>query len=135
MITSSMLANRRGTPLANGHRRKVWYLSAASIAVGLLSTIVPATAGTVTGTIQWVIARSTDGLTYAAINGTASGKPACATQGYWIITDENSEAGKKQYAMLLLAEASGETVTVVGDNTCTRWSDAEDIEYIELVAN
>ena len=131
----SVLPNHCGRPLENSRRRKVWCLSAVSIAIGLLSTIVPATAGTVTGTIQWVIARSTDGLTYAMINGTSSGKPACATQGYWVIEDENSEAGKKQYAMLLLAQATGATITVVGNNTCTRWSDAEDIEYIELLAN
>lgn len=131
----SMLADYFGTPSADSRHRKAWYLSAVSVVVGLLSTTVPATAGTVTGTIQWVISRSTDGLTYAAINGTASGKPACATQGYWIITDENSEAGKKQYAMLLLAQASGATVTITGNNTCTRWSDAEDIEYIQLLAN
>lgn len=135
MKNFSMLLSHLGTSLARGRRRKAWYLSAVPVAVGLLSTTVPATAGTVTGTILWVIARSTDGLTYAAINGTASGKPACATQGYWIITDENSEAGKKQYAMLLLAQASGATVTVEGNNTCTRWSDAEDIQYIELRAN
>jgi len=128
----SVLLRHLGTPLAKSHRRKAWYLSAVSIAVGLLSTTVPAAAGTVTGTIQWVIARSTDGLTYAAISGTASGKPACATQGYWIITDENSEAGKKQYAMLLSAQATGATITVGGNNTCTRWPDAEDIQYIEI---
>lgn len=108
-----------------------WAL-AIVIFIGLLSVTASASAGTITGTVEWVIARASDGLTYAMINGNAYGKPACATKGYWIIMDENSEAGKKQYAMLLAAQASGQTVTVGGNNTCTRWSDGEDIDYILL---
>lgn len=108
------------------------HVRVAAISIGFFSAMAPASAGTVTGTVEWVIARASDGLTYAMINGTASAKPACATKGYWIIKDENSEAGKKQYAMLLAAQASGLTVTIGGMNTCTRWADGEDIDYIEI---
>jgi hypothetical protein len=79
-------------------------LLAVVISSSLLAATAPAFSGTITGTVEWVIARASDGLTYALINGSASGQPACATKGYWVIMDENSEAGKKQYAMLLAAQ-------------------------------
>jgi hypothetical protein len=101
----------------------------------LFLTATPAAAGTITGTVEWVIARASDGLTYAMINGTASGQPACATEQYWIIMDENSEAGKKQYAMLLLAQASGQQIAVGGHNTCTRWPDGEDIDSVQIITS
>lgn len=92
-----------------------------------------ADAGTITGSVSRVIQRSTNGLTYVVVSGTASGKPACAAGTYWMIADENSESGKKQYAMLLMAMATGRTVKIVGRNSCIRWSDGEDIDYIQLM--
>jgi hypothetical protein len=89
-------------------------------------------AGQVTGTVESVEARASDGLVLVYINATATGKPSCATAPYWIVLNENSEAGKKQYAMLLTAKASGETVTIYGLNTCTRWGDGEDIDWITI---
>ena len=89
-------------------------------------------AGTVTGTVSAVITRASDGLTYAAITGTPSGQPACATHAYWMIMNETSETGKRQYAMLITAKVAGTSVTIIGNNTCTRWADGEDINSIEL---
>lgn len=51
----------------------------------------------------------------------------------WMIDDENSEAGKKQFAMLLTAWASGLEVKIVGWNSCLRWSDGEYINYIHTL--
>jgi hypothetical protein len=62
--------------------------------------------------------------------GTATGRPSCATVPYWIIKDENSNAGKKLFALLLLAKATGQTITVTGSGTCTRWFDGEDVDVI-----
>jgi len=89
-------------------------------------------AGQATGTVEAVMARASDGLALVYINATATAKPSCATAPYWSILNENSEAGKKQYAMLLTAKASGETVTIYGLNTCTRWSDGEAIDWITI---
>ncbi len=89
-------------------------------------------AGEVTGTISSVIVRQSDGLTYFYMNGTPTGKPACAGRPYWMIKDENSEVGKKLYALLLTAKTTDATVRVVGLNTCTRWSDGEDVDWIQL---
>jgi hypothetical protein len=86
-----------------------------------------AVAGSVVGTVLDVVTRASDGLTYADINGTATGQPACATHSYFMIMNETSAAGERQYAMLLAAKASGLTVTITGNNTCTRWPDGEDI--------
>lgn len=99
--------------------------------VSLFSTT--AYAGSQVGTIDFIIARASDGLTYFGLKGAAKdASPACATQGYWMIKDENSEAGKKQYAMLLAAQASGRPVIVHGMGTCTRWRDGEDVNSIRL---
>jgi hypothetical protein len=50
-----------------------------------------------------------------------------------MIADENSEAGKKQFAMLLTAQARGSVVILKGMNTCNRWADGEDIDEILLL--
>jgi hypothetical protein len=106
-----------------------------ALCLGLLFlNIAPAQAGSITGTVSWVISRASDGLTYVLINGTASGPPACATGGYWVIKDETSDAGHKQYAMLLDAQASGLQVHIAGTNACTRWSNGEDIDWIQIVS-
>ena len=50
----------------------------------------------------------------------------------WMIKDENSVVGKSQLSMLLTVYVSGKTVTVIGDGTCTRWHDGEDVNVIYL---
>lgn len=92
-----------------------------------------AAAGTITGTVASVLARASDGLTYVYINGSASGQPACATNTYWMIVNETSDVGHKQYSMLLVAQATGAQVTLYGSGTCTRWPDGEDINEIQIL--
>jgi hypothetical protein len=104
-----------------------FFLTILSIASG------EALAGTTVGTINQIIQRASDGLTYVVINGTISGQPACATAGYFMIQNENSESGKKQFAMLMLAKASGLRVIITGAGTCSRWVDGEDINGIQLI--
>lgn len=90
-------------------------------------------AGSQVGTVGSVIVRASDGLTYFTLIGAPkSDSPACAKIGYWMIKDENSEVGKKQYAMVLAAQASGRELTVVGMNSCTRWLDGEDVNWMQL---
>jgi hypothetical protein len=102
-----------------------------SLAICLLLASTVGNAGSVTGTVSEVIARASDGLTYVYMNGTSSGRPACAANtSYWMIMSESSDVGKKQYAMLLAAKAGGIQLTIQGNNTCSRWADGEDISYI-----
>jgi hypothetical protein len=105
-----------------------------SIAVaGLLSlSSANAMAGGVVGTVVDIVTRASDGLIYVDISGTPTGQPACATHSYFIIMNETSAAGQKQYALLLVAKASGLSVSIGGNNTCTRWPDGEDINIITL---
>ena len=90
-------------------------------------------AGTQIGTVDYIIVRASDGLVYFTIKGgSKNDNPACATNGYWMIKDENSNSGKLQYSMVLSAQASGKTISVTGMNTCTRWGDGEDVNYIKI---
>lgn len=102
-------------------------------AVVMMLLSIEVSAGLQQGTVSSVIVRASDGLTYFIISGTGkTGSPPCATNGYWMIKDENSEVGKKQYSMLLAALASGRELIVVGMNTCIRWSDGEDVDWLQL---
>jgi len=92
-----------------------------------------ASAGEVTGLVTDVLVRDSDGLVYVLVAGTGTNRPACAaTTSYWMIPNENSEAGKKLYALLLAAKVSGMRVQVIGKNTCLRWGDGEDILYVNM---
>lgn len=88
-------------------------------------------AGTQTGKVTQILVNDA-GVHYFYLEGAASGKPSCATLTYWMIKDENSTAGKSQFSILLTAQASGRPVYVVGKNTCTRWSDGEDVSFISI---
>jgi hypothetical protein len=83
-------------------------------------------AGSQTGTISALYVRS-DGLEVVSLTGSHGGAPACATQPYWIVMDENATFGKTQYATLLAAQLAGKQVLLSGAGTCTRWHDGEDI--------
>lgn len=108
--------------------RIIWKAAAAAI---MAMCCLGARAGTQTGTVTSLEVRASDGLIAVYLSGTASGRPACAvTQPYWIVKDENSTSGKQQLAQLMLARATGQTVTINGMNTCVRWSDGEDINLI-----
>ena len=98
-----------------------------------LSIQLPAAfAGDHTGKVVQIITRASDGLHYFYLDGSGSNKPACARYGYWMIKSEASQTGKDQFAMILSAMATGQTVKVSGANTCTRWSDGEDVDGISI---
>jgi hypothetical protein len=107
-------------------------LIAAIGAVVLVGAAASAQAGQQTGKITKLSTRASDGLIVVELDGSASGRPACATYGYWLIKNENSEIGKRQFVQLMSAKASNTIVKLIGSNTCTRWSDGEDIEVVEL---
>jgi hypothetical protein len=89
-----------------------------------------ASAGSQTGHIVHLHVRASDGLIYVILDGPVSGRPACATINYWMVKNETSSTGKQQLAQLLAARVSGQEITIVGTNTCTRWSDGEDIDDV-----
>ena len=93
-------------------------------------TSVAAFAGSEGGQVKNVLIRASDGLVYVELSGTAENKPSCATHSYWMIKDEKSLTGRQQLAALLLAQANGQTISIIGTGSCTRWPDGEDIDYI-----
>jgi hypothetical protein len=105
--------------------------AAAILTVLTAAAVFTAQAGQQTGKVARIHVRASDGLIYMVLTGPRTGSPACAARDYWVIKNENSEAGKRQYAYLLTAQASNRAITVFGANTCARWYDGEDIEAIE----
>ncbi len=89
-------------------------------------------AGVQVGQIIQLEVRARDGLHFFFMSGTATDRPACAVNPYWMIKDENSVIGKAQLSMLLSAYMAGKSVTVVGSGACTRWSDGEDVDTVIL---
>lgn len=85
-----------------------------------------------TGGIQSIQALN-DGRIIVFLQTTRSGKPACATYDYWFVTDENSNAGKTQLAILLSAQAAGRDVQIVGTGSCVRWVDGENIASVKVL--
>ena len=88
-------------------------------------------AGTQIGYIDTLYARA-DGLHLVTLTdaSTIRSKPSCATHKYWLIKDENATYGKSQFSQLLSAKLAKRKVTIRGTDTCSRWSDGEDISYI-----
>lgn len=106
----------------------------AVLALGAAVLTPVSQAGEVIGTVKQVNVRHSDGLVYVLIHGTQSGRPPCASNtDYWMIPNENSETGKKLYSLLVGAKLADRSVRIVGANTCTRWGDGEDINFVQLL--
>lgn len=98
----------------------------------LMVLTLSAEAGSQTGSVTFMTARSSDGLHWFALSGTPANRPACATGPYFMIKDENSIAGKTQISMVLAAYAAGKTISVKGAGTCLRWMDGEDVDWLTV---
>lgn len=62
---------------------------------------------------------------------------ACATQttsAYRWALDPSTAAGKAGIAAILMAQATGKTITVYGTGTCTVWSDTENVSWVMVVS-
>lgn len=104
-----------------------------SLAACMAIVSSPAAAGSEAGQITTLRTRASDNLVFFTLNGSATNKPACARYAYWMIKDENSATGKRQFAMLMSAMLAGKTVSVSGSGACTRWGDGEDVEEVVLL--
>ncbi len=49
-----------------------------------------------------------------------------------MIKNEKSLVGKQQLTLLLMAQATNKVVSIVGYDTCSRWGNGEDINYITI---
>lgn len=107
---------------------------AAHVTAAYFLVIGTAMAGDQVGQVLDIQVRAPDGLNIIELSGSHSSKPACASFSYWLIKDENSTAGKQQLALLMAAQASAQTVQIVGSGTCSRWPDGEDIGAVIIKA-
>jgi hypothetical protein len=92
-----------------------------------------ALASTYKGKVSSIHVRDEDGLVWVYILGERTGnRPNCAVYDYMMIRNENSPAGKRQLAMLMMAKATNKPVMIDGAGTCSRWGDGEDISTISM---
>jgi len=102
-----------------------------TLAVVAALTCFSAQAGEGAGTVANLIVRDSDGLVYVQLATPPTSRASCAaTTTYWMIQNENSDSGKRLYAVLLAAHVAGRNVIIQGKNTCARWGDGEDILYV-----
>lgn len=88
------------------------------------------------GKVSRLHVRDEDGLIWVILEGErTANRPNCATNVYFVIKNENSPAGKRQLAMLMMAQASNKLVFIEGANTCNRWGDGEDISIVSIRKN
>lgn len=131
MFLSWILISIKGAGLmTRNHLKKACLLAGHFIVALTLCASNQAIAGTGFGKVKFLLTRTHDGLQYVKIKGERAGKPACATNDYFMIRDEKSDTGKAQYAMLMSAYLAGKIVAIEGAGTCNRWGDGEDIESV-----
>jgi hypothetical protein len=111
--------------------------------LALMLTAYPtaALASTEWGQLKWISVRSTDGLVYFGLQVPTyppgaypprTPKPACATEGYWILGDVSQPAVRLQYDLLMRSMQIGKPLRVDGTGTCAGWPDAEDVETVQF---
>lgn len=100
---------------------KIRSLLASTMVTGATLLPIFASASSVTGTVIYVSVRKSDGLISVGINpGHSTTRPSCANGDPYVIADETSSTGQKQYSMLLAALLSGTQVTITGTDLCGR---------------
>jgi hypothetical protein len=104
----------------------------AALALAPAPAHAQAQPNTQAGHVIALVVRASDGLIYFFLDGEPTQRPACASKSYYMIANESSETGKRQYELLLSAVQSYFLVEVVGAGTCTRWPDGEDVDYLIL---
>ena len=94
----------------------------------------PAIAARQSGYVKDLYVRDSDGLIFVDLFGAVDfGNPhPCGTRSSWIVPDEKTESGKRLFSTLLAALVAGHRITIQGKNTCTRSSEGEDIQSVEV---
>lgn len=91
-----------------------------------------AQAGSSAGTVTVLRAHTSAPNIVTFVAGANATRPACSSQGNEWALSLTTEGGRAMYAMLLMAMASGRTITVSGTGACTSWPDRETPGYISV---
>ena len=92
-------------------------------------------AGNGTGVVHQVLVGRAGHEVYFDIEGTINGFPCAGTHpaGFdYAFSLTNHAAGREMLSAILTAYASGKTLSVQGDGTCTVDSSMEDVGYVTL---
>ena len=87
-------------------------------------------AGTSGGLVVKIYVHVQDIVIFQA--GVHEGKPSCSRIGDEWAFSLTTPTGKAMYALLLMANAQGKTISVQGTGACTAWADRETPLYIVL---
>ena len=86
--------------------------------------------GVVTATIYRIYVNAVTGLVLVKVNGTVTGRPACATSTSWdfgMTLPTTTSPVRDTLALLMTAHVATRSVTFTGSGTCTAYSTSEDI--------
>lgn len=90
-----------------------------------------ASAGNGTGLVERVLTQSTsDGGRVFFSVGVQNNAPSCQGGSMDFALDITTALGRSQYAQVLTAQASGQTLSVTGTNGCETWPDREAVNFM-----
>ncbi len=134
-IASRGRAMRTVTGRAEGKRSNLWAVILLSLSCMALDPAPGWAAGRVqhARVLQIHIRRSIGDVAFIAFSVAPINAPSCATGGVWHFSlPLSTEAGKKIYAALLTAQATGLPVTADGTGACSEYSGIESMDSIVL---
>jgi hypothetical protein len=88
-------------------------------------------AGNTTGKIHTVWVHYYNDFVLFSLESTQPSLAACAVTGRYVVST-STQQGKNILSTVLAAKAAGQTVSVMGKNTCTTHGDAEDVFAISI---
>lgn len=90
------------------------------------------------GTAQGVITKLHSGPAYGSLffvtlSASATGIPPCKTNNaFQFVFDSATPAGRNTLAILMLAHAAGNKLTISGEGRCSLYGDTEDLRWVLL---
>ena len=88
-------------------------------------------AGNTTGKIHTVWVHNYNDFVLFSLESTQPSFTTCAVTGRYVVST-STQQGKNILSTVLAAKAAGQTVSVMGKNTCTTHGDAEDVFAISI---
>ena len=101
------------------------------IAVVTFSSSLSFAGGYQSGIVRKIMVGYNDVPNTIYLDGSISGRPACATQPFWRIK-EGSEAAAKQMMAVMSAQALGLSLKITETGECSQWPDVEDVETVTV---
>lgn len=115
---------------------KMWLRMSLLSAFLAVATTVHAAGSTTNTTITQISLNSSFGDFIWIQTATApTGSPTCAASPWNFTLSLDTTIGKNQYAVLLSALATGQTVILVGTGACSDWGNVESLQNVVLMGS